>query len=287
MSSITTTASSTATRAERGQPFVTAATLLGALLMLPAGFWLLIDPVSFANTVNFPPHIHFEHDAGAFQLGIGTMLLLSLVWRDGPVLLLTGFLVANTIHAVNHAVDLDLGGRASDPWALLAVSLIAGVALWRRLRQLDYVVGEVAVATIPALAPLVRHKTALLTTYRRDGRPGSSPLSAAVDGDRVYLRSFENSLKTRRMRRTPQVELAPSTQRGRPTGPAIRGQVRELHGQEYRHAARMLRRKHPFLHGLAVPLMHRLFRGKFGRTVHFEFTPTTGPAAGDLDTAAG
>ncbi|PRX46996.1 PPOX class probable F420-dependent enzyme [Prauserella shujinwangii] len=264
------------TRAERGQPpFVVAATLLGALLMLPTGVWLLVDQASFATFVNFLPHVHFERDAGAFQVGIGVLLLLSLVWRDGPVLALTGFLVANTVHAVNHVMDLDLGGHASDPWVLLTVSVLAGVALWQRLRQLDDVVGEVAATTTTALAPLVRHKTALLTTYRRDGRPGSSPVSAAVDGDRAYLRSFEKSLKARRMRHTPQVELRPSTQQGRPTGPAICGQVRELHGKEYRHAARTLRRKHPFLHGLAVPLMHRLFRRKFGRTVHFEFTPTT------------
>jgi hypothetical protein len=32
-----------------------------------------------------------------------------VAWRDGLALALAGFLVANTTHAVNHAVDLDLG----------------------------------------------------------------------------------------------------------------------------------------------------------------------------------
>lgn len=245
--------------------------------MLLPGVWMLADPSAFADFAEFLPHVHFAHDAGAFQIGIGLMLLLSLVWRDALAVTLTGFVVSNTVHAVNHAADLGLGGRDSDPWTLLAVSLLTGVALWLRLRQLDYVVGEVATATAPALAPFVHQKTALLTTYRRNGRQGSSPLSVAVDGDHAYLRSFEASLKTKRMRRIREAELRPSTQRGRPTGGPLHGRVRELHGDEYRRAAKLLRRKHPFLHGLAVPLMHRAMHGRFGGTVHFEFTPD--PAA--------
>ena len=55
------------------------------------------------------------HDAGAFQLDIGITLLLAVAWRDGLALALAGFLVANTTHAVNHAVDLDLGGHPGTP----------------------------------------------------------------------------------------------------------------------------------------------------------------------------
>jgi PPOX class probable F420-dependent enzyme len=204
-------------------------------------------------------------------------LLLSLAWRDGLALALAGFLVANTIHTVNHAVDLDLGGRASDPWSLGVLSVLAAAALWIRLRQLGYVVGEVTTATTTGLAPFVRQKTVLLTTYRKDGRPGSSPLSIAVEGDRAYIRSFETSLKTRRMRNNPEVEVRPSTgnpKNAQPTGPPIHARARQLHGAEYKHAARLLRRKHPFLHGVVVPLSHRLGRRKTGRTVHFELTPT-------------
>lgn len=61
----------------------------------------------------------------------------------------------------------------------------------------------------------------------------------------------------------------------------LRGRVRQLHGQEYRRAAKLLRRKHPFLPGLAVPLLHRAMRGKFGRTVHFEFAPDPAATPGD------
>jgi hypothetical protein len=60
---------------------------------------------------------------------------LALAWRDAPTVALAGFLTANTLHAVSHAVDLDLGGRASDPYAIGAVSLLAAAALVLRVRQ--------------------------------------------------------------------------------------------------------------------------------------------------------
>jgi PPOX class probable F420-dependent enzyme len=99
---------------------------------------------------------------------------------------------------------------------------------------------------------------------------------AAVDGDRAVVRSFEKAWKTRRIRRDPAVEVAPSTARGRPTGPAIHAHARRLDGIEASHAARLLAAKHPLLHGLLVPLSHRLGRAKTGRTVHFELTPLDG-----------
>jgi PPOX class probable F420-dependent enzyme len=194
-------------------------------------------------------------------------------WRDGPALALAGFLVANTTHAVNHAVDLDLGGRSGDPWGLAALSLLTAVALAARLGQLGWVVGEVGPATTPVLARFARQKTVLLTTYRRDGRPVGTPVSLAVDGDHAYLRSFETAGKARRIHNNPRVEVAPSTARGRPTGPAIQATTTRLEGAESRHAARLLAAKHPLLHGVPVPSTHRLGRAKTGKTVHLELIP--------------
>jgi PPOX class probable F420-dependent enzyme len=258
---------------EPGRRFVVTVTLLTGVFMVAAGAWALLGPDSFADAVRFPRHVHFVHDAGSFQLGIGIILLLGATWRDGLALALAGLLVANTIHAVNHAVDLDLGGRPLDPWGLAALSLLTAAALVVRLRQLGWVIGEVGTAATPALAPFVRQKTMLLTSYRRDGRPVNSPVSVAVDGDRAVVRSFEKAWKTRRIRNNPTVEVAPSTARGRPTGPALRAHARRLDGGEARYAARLLARKHPLLHGVLVPLTHRLGRARTGRTVHFELTP--------------
>jgi PPOX class probable F420-dependent enzyme len=251
--------------------FVIAVTLLAGGFMTAAGVAALVAPGWFADAAGFARHTHFVHDAGAFQLGIGITLLLALIWRDS--LALAGFLAGNTVHAVNHAVDLNLGGHPSDGWGLAALSLVTAVALVVRLGQLGWVIGQVTPATTPALARFVHQKTVLLTSYRRDGRPAGTPVSLAVDGDRAVFRSFEKAGKTRRIHNNPRVEVAPSTARGTPTGPAMQATARRLEGAEARYAARLLTRKHPLLHGLLVPLTHRLGRAKTGKTVHFELTP--------------
>jgi hypothetical protein len=93
--------------------------------------WCLIAPGSFADFVGFPRHEHFLHDAGAFQLGLGVTLLLALIWSDALATALAGFIVANTVHTVNHVMDLDLGGSAAQAWLLgaMSVALIAAFVL--------------------------------------------------------------------------------------------------------------------------------------------------------------
>jgi PPOX class probable F420-dependent enzyme len=258
---------------DRGRRFVLTVILLAGLFMTAAGVAALLAPGWFADAAGFPRHTHFVHSAGAFQLGIGVTLLLALIWHDGLALALAGFLVANTTHAVNHAVDLHLGGHSSDPWGLAALSLLTAAALVVRLGQLGWVIGEVTTATIPLLTRFVRQKTVPVTTYRQDGRPVGASGSLAVDGDQTYLRSFEKAGKTRRIRHNPRVEVAPSTARGRPTGPGIQATARSLQGAEARRAARLLAAKHPLLHGVLVTLAHRLGRAKTGKTVHFQLTP--------------
>ncbi|CAM3156381.1 PPOX class F420-dependent oxidoreductase [Mycobacterium colombiense] len=249
---------------------VTAAT---AIVTAGIGIWCLVEPASFADAVGFEAHRHFLHDVGAFQLGLGVILLLALIWSDALATALAGFLVANTVHTVNHIVDLDVGGSAAQVWALGAVSVALVLALVLRLRQLGYVLGTVGAATDSALAPFVRQKTISLTTFRKNGDPGASPVSIVVDGDRAYFRSFERAVKVRRIRRNPRIEFAAATGSGKPTGPALCGTARRLDGAEYAKAARLLRQKYPILHGVLVPLAHRLMRSKYGRTTHFELTP--------------
>src|SRR5215204_3996654 len=154
---------------DRGRRFVLTVTWLTGLFMTAAGLAALLAPGWFADAAGFPRHTHFVHDAGAFQLGIGITLLLAVAWRDGLALALAGFLVANTTHALNHAVDLDLRGHSSDPWGLAALSLLTAAAVVVRLGQLGWVVGQVTPAASPALVRFVHQKTVLVTTYRQDG----------------------------------------------------------------------------------------------------------------------
>jgi PPOX class probable F420-dependent enzyme len=119
-----------------------------------------------------------------------------------------------------------------------------------------------------ALDRFVNQKTVLLTSYRRDGTPVGTPVNIAVEGTRAFVRTFDTAWKLKRVRNNPAVEIAPSTMRGKPTGPAIRARL--LTGSEAERASQELNKKHPILHGVLVPLVHRL-RGN--KAVHIELTP--------------
>jgi PPOX class probable F420-dependent enzyme len=121
--------------------------------------------------------------------------------------------------------------------------------------------------------PFGKRRTALLTTYKRDGTPVATPVTIAVDGDRAYVRTFDSAGKAKRMRNNPDVQVAPSTVRGRPTGDAIAARSRLLDGEEATRAARAIAHRQPILQGVLVPLYHRLMRY---RTLHYELTTLEG-----------
>jgi uncharacterized protein len=122
-----------------------------------------------------------------------------------------------------------------------------------------------------ALEPFVRQNTVLLTSYRRNGAAIGTPVNIAVEGARAFVRTWDTAWKLKRIRNNPEIEIAPSTFRGKPTGPALHAHARVLTGTESAHAGQALANKHPILHGILVPLVHRL-RGL--KTIHIEVTPT-------------
>jgi len=117
------------------------------------------------------------------------------------------------------------------------------------------------------LSSLKDTKTILLTTYKRDGTPVGTPVSIAFDGDRAFFRSYHKAWKTKRLRKNPNVQVAPATVKGTPTGPALDARATLLDGDEARVAARALARRHRVLQAVAVPVMHRVARY---RTMHYE-----------------
>jgi PPOX class probable F420-dependent enzyme len=120
------------------------------------------------------------------------------------------------------------------------------------------------------LAPFGRRRTALLTSFKRDGTPVATPVTIAVDGERAYVRTYDKAWKAKRMRREPTVEIAPATVLGRPRGDAIAARSRLLDGEEAARAARALARRQRILQGMFVPFWHRL---NHLRTLHYELTP--------------
>ena len=125
------------------------------------------------------------------------------------------------------------------------------------------------------LEPFVGQWAVLLTTYKRDGTPVGTAVNIAVEGDHAYFRTWDTAWKLRRIRNNPEVQFAPSTARGKPTAPPIGARARVLEGEDSARAARLLADKYPALHGLLVPLVHRL-RGN--KTMHIELTPTEAPS---------
>ena len=123
--------------------------------------------------------------------------------------------------------------------------------------------------TSEELAPLARSWTVLLTTYKRDGSAVGTPVNIAVEGDRAFFRSYDKAWKTKRIRNNPLVEVAPSSLRGKPQGPAVRATARLLEGDEDRHAAEVIGRKYPIFQRRLIRLAHRVARY---RTMHYEMT---------------
>jgi uncharacterized protein len=117
---------------------------------------------------------------------------------------------------------------------------------------------------------LEHQRNVLLTTYKRDGTPVGTPVHVAVDGDHVYIRTYGKAWKWKRVRNHPASEITPSTVRGKPTGDPIAVRGRILEGEEAQRAAKALARKYPILHGVLIPLSHRLMRTP---TIHMEFVP--------------
>ena len=74
---------------------------------------------------------------------------------------------------------------------------------------------------------LTGHRFVLLTTYRRDDTPVSTPVWAVVHDGRAYVVS-RGPGKVRRIGANPAVDLAPSGARGGVHGPPVAGTARIL-----------------------------------------------------------
>ena len=128
--------------------------------------------------------------------------------------------------------------------------------------------------TATPLTPFTRRRTALLTTFKRDGTPVDTPVTIAVEGDHAFVRTYDRAGKAKRLRRNPRVRIAPSTVGGRPRGDTLPACAVLLDGAEAEHAARAIARRQPILQGVLVPLFHRMKRY---RTLHYRVTPAGGP----------
>lgn len=100
----------------------------------------MADPEAFFERVaEFDPYNqHFVQDIGAFQIGLGAVLLLAALVRriDALALALLGVGAGSGAHVVSHVVGRDLGGTPETDipvFATLTLILVAaGVLRWRQ-----------------------------------------------------------------------------------------------------------------------------------------------------------
>lgn len=118
-----------------------AARLIGAAIgvfYLATGGWALLAPMSFFDAVaTFAPlNIHLLHDAGAFQIGLGLALTVSVALRAPLRVPLIAVLGASVLHLLAHVEDIRLGGHPTTDLPVLALICVAlGAALLIDLRS--------------------------------------------------------------------------------------------------------------------------------------------------------
>ena len=103
-------------------------------------------------------------------------------------------------------------------------------------------------ATFPDLG---REQCIALTTFRKTGEAVATPVWFADGLGTIYVETFANEGKLKRLRHTARVTLAPCTYSGKVTGAVIEGKARILTGsQEIAAASAAMAKKYGLMHSL-------------------------------------
>lgn len=116
-------------------------------------------------------------------------------------------------------------------------------------------------------APLHRSRTALLTTFRRNGEGVSTPVTVFLNEGKAYFTTWTTTGKVKRLAHNPYVTLAPCTQRGKVLGAIVSGTARCLEGSEAQQIDEIGRRS------FGGWLWRLIYKFKGWEAVHFEVTP--------------
>lgn len=116
-----------------------AVAIVAGVSFVALGAWAMFDPASFFATIaSFEPYNkHFVQDIGAFQIGLGAVLLLGggSSRPDALVVALAGVGVGSTFHFLSHLVGGEHGGVPERDLPLFgltaAVLLAAGAWRWK------------------------------------------------------------------------------------------------------------------------------------------------------------
>ena len=111
----------------------------GGIGFVGFGAWAMVSPSTFFEALaQFEPYNqHFLQDIGAFQIGLGAMLLLAAAMPRSDFLAaaLLGAGLGAALHVVSHVIGMDLGGTPAIDipafGALTVLLLFAGAVRWR------------------------------------------------------------------------------------------------------------------------------------------------------------
>lgn len=140
--------------------------------------------------------------------------------------------------------------------------------VWDRIR--DRRASEVTFGVAGTFEGLRGHKYALVVTFKRSGEavPTATWFGLGAGGE-LYLQTFADSWKVKRIGANPLALVAPCTQRGRPLGPAIQSRGRVLPTADWERAERAIEANY----GLGRKLFMAPSRGRTDGITYLEITP--------------
>jgi PPOX class probable F420-dependent enzyme len=83
-----------------------------------------------------------------------------------------------------------------------------------------------------------------LTTFRKNGAAIPTPIWFAEKDDKLYVMTRSDSGKYKRIKNNPNIRIAPSTIRGKVTGPEFSATARVLPAEDWPWARKVLARKY-------------------------------------------
>lgn len=113
--------------------FIRLVTVIAGASFAAFGLWAYLAPRSFFDTLaTFEPYnVHLVRDIGAFQLGLGAVLLLSLLRSSTAAVVLGGAGIGAAFHALGHVIDRDLGGSpATDIPTFAGLAIVLLTTAW-------------------------------------------------------------------------------------------------------------------------------------------------------------
>lgn len=111
-----------------------------------------------------------------------------------------------------------------------------------------------------ALVDRFRGKYLGLTTFKRDGAGVTTPVWFVVDDGQLLVLTASRSFKVRRIRRNPDVTVAPCTASGRLRGEPVPARARLLAASELPRVEQLLNRKYRVDRILILPIYRAVQR---------------------------